>query len=282
MPASIVLSCIQARPLLHARNTGQRTAQISLDLGLSTITVTLEPGHVLFPDGQWLAWESVEAIAAHEASCFAVEANAAHKIQRFSEQFQRHYSLMPTEGAPTLLIAGFPMHRIKGVDPHGDTQLKIRALAPVRGRVLDTCTGLGYTAIEAARTARHVVTVELDPITLDIARRNPWSRALFENPKIEQIVGDVCEVIETFADETFTCLIHDPPTFALAGELYAGAFYRQLFRVLRRGGRAFHYVGDLESKSGAGVARGVVRRLRESGFARVVRRPEAFGVVAYK
>lgn len=282
MPGPIVLSHFQAKALLRARGAGQRTATISPDLGLTTAEAALEPDRVRFPGGEWLAWESVEEISAHETSCFAVEGGAAQKVQHFSERLQRFYSLMPTGGAPTILIAGFPMHRIKGTDPHRDTLAKIRAIAPLRGQVLDTATGLGYTAIEAARTADRVVTVELDPATLEIARLNPWSRALFDDAKIQSLIGDACDLIQTFADEAFTRIVHDPPTIRLAGELYSGEFYRQLFRVLRRGGRVFHYIGDLDSKSGAGVARGVVRRLKEAGFERVARRPEAFGVVADK
>jgi hypothetical protein len=52
--------------------------------------------------------------------------------------------------------------------------------------------------------------------------------------------------------------------------------------VLKPGGRLFHYIGSPESKSGGGVTRGVLRRLQQAGFRRVVRRAEAFGVVAYK
>jgi predicted methyltransferase len=141
---------------------------------------------------------------------------------------------------------------------------------------------LGYTAIEAARTAEHVITIEIEPAALEVARLNPWSRALFENPRIAQRVGDACEEIETFQDGAFTRIIHDPPAFSLAGDLYSGAFYRQLFRVLGRGGRLFHYIGDLDSRSGRTVVRGGVRRLQEAGFSRVVRRPKAFGLVAYK
>ena len=51
---------------------------------------------------------------------------------------------------------------------------------------------------------------------------------------------------------------------------------------LARRGRLFHYIGDLESPSGRIVARGAVRRLQEAGFARVTRRPEAFGLVAVR
>ena len=56
----------------------------------------------------------------------------------------------------------------------------------------------------------------------------------------------------------------------------------QLFRVLKRGGRLFHYIGDLNSKSSGTISKGVLRRLQAAGFTRVVRRPEAYGVVASK
>ncbi|HEY6540922.1 MAG TPA: spermine synthase, partial [Ktedonobacteraceae bacterium] len=114
------------------------------------------------------------------------------------------------------------------------------------------------------------------------ARLNPWSSELFTNPSITRMMGDACEVVPTFANESFQRVVHDPPTFALAGELYSGAFYRELYRVLKRGGRLFHYVGDPESKASGGVTRGVLRRLQEAGFSRVVRHAEAYGVVAYK
>jgi predicted methyltransferase len=52
--------------------------------------------------------------------------------------------------------------------------------------------------------------------------------------------------------------------------------------VMQRKGRLFHYVGDLNSRSGRNVVKGVARRLQEAGFSRIVRKPEAFGVVAYK
>jgi predicted methyltransferase len=68
--------------------------------------------------------------------------------------------------------------------------------------------------------------------------------------------------------------------FSLAGELYSLEFYRELHRVTAPGGRLFHYVGDPESRSGARVTRGVLRRLEEAGFRNLRRRPEAFGVSA--
>ena len=282
MSSPIVLSHRQIEPLLSARQAGEGTASTSLDLGLSRAEVSLEAERVLFPGGQWLSWESLEDIGESETGCFLVEGNEAIKIQRFSEFLGRAYGLMPTDRSPTLLVSGIPMHRIKGTDPQRDTLTKVRAIAPVTGRVLDTCTGLGYTAVEAAKTAEQVVTIELDPTVLEVARLNPWSRALFEHPRIEQVVGDSFDVIQDFEDESFSRIIHDPPWFSLAGELYSGEFYRQLYRVMGRKGRLFHYIGDLSSRSGRNVVKGVTRRLQESGFTRVVRKPGAFGVVAFK
>jgi predicted methyltransferase len=280
-----VLSSRQATILLTARITGAANAAASLDLGLTTTDVTLTPDHVVLPRDLWIGWDDLALIAEHEEACFAVRApGVIERIGQFSEALSRHYSLYPTGGAPTLLIAGFSMHRIKGTDPWQDTLAKAHAAGPLRGRILDTSTGLGYTAIEAARTrgVEEVVTIELDPTTLTIARDNPWSRELFTDPKIRQLVGDSYELVPEFPAESFSRIIHDPPIFSLAGELYSGAYYRELFRILRRGGKLFHYIGNLESKGGGGVARGAIRRLQESGFTRIERRPEAFGVVATK
>ncbi len=282
MTQPIVLSYIQTEPLLKAKQRGQTSIELSPDLGLTTVTVMLTPEGITFPNGELLDWQSIEKIGKSEVNCFILEDNTIRPIQVFSEYTNRVCSLMPTKGAPSMLIAGFVMHRIKDVDPMQDTLRKIAAISPIVGRVLDTATGLGYTAIEAAKTADEVVTIELDPGAQQIARLNPWSQALFHTPKIRQIMGDAYEVVQTFEDGNFSRIIHDPPTFSLAGELYSGVFYQQLFRVLKRGGRLYHYIGDPNSKASGGVTKGALKRLKEAGFARVVRKPEAYGVVAYK
>ncbi len=278
----IVLSYVQLEPLLKAKQQGQSSVEISPDLGLSTVTVALTPDGIAFPNGECLDWRSIEKISKSEVNCFILEDNAIRPIQVFSEYTNRVCSLMPTRGAPSMLIAGFVMHRIKDIDPIQDTLRKIAAISPIVGRVLDTATGLGYTATEAAKTADEVITIELDPGVQEIARLNPWSQALFNNPKIHQIMGDAYEVVQTFEDGSFSRIIHDPPTFSLAGELYSGAFYQQLCRVLKRGGRLYHYIGDPNSKASGGVTKGALKRLQEAGFTRVVRKPEAYGLVAYK
>lgn len=278
----IVLSHFQARRLLDARTNGHAVAKVSLDLNLTESEVRLQPEGVLFPTGERLDWKSLKEISGNEVACYVVVENTARVIKGFSEFSGRVYGLMPTDSAPTMLISGIPMHRIKDTNPHQDTLQKIKAAAPLKGEVLDTTTGLGYTAIEAAKTARHVVTIEIDPAAQEIARQNPWSQDLFGNPKITQLIGDAFDEIENFEAESFSTIIHDPPMFSLAGDLYSLAFYQQAFRVLRHRGKMFHYIGDPESKSGARVTAGVIRRLQEAGFKRVTRAPRAFGIVAHK
>lgn len=278
----MILSYIQVRPLLEARKHDQTVVETSIDLGMSKSSATLSDEGVSFATGERLDWGSLEKISESEVKCFVVSEQGIEPAQVFSEATGRVCSLLPTRGAPSMLIAGFVMHRIKDIDPWQHAQRMIAAIAPVSGSVLDTTTGLGYTAILAARTAESVTTIELDPGAQAIARLNPWSRELFTNPKITQMLGDACEVVPTLASDNFHRVVHDPPTFALAGELYSSAFYRELYRVLKRGGRLFHYVGDPESKASGGVTRGVLKRLQEAGFSRVVRHAEAYGVVAYK
>lgn len=268
--------------MIEAQRGGQSVVTVSTDLNLTRSEIRLQSENVVFPTGESLDWKSIEEMSGNEIGCYYLENNVPKAIKGFSEFSGRVYGLMPTDSAPTMLISGIPMHRIKDTNPHQDTLNKIKAIAPVKGDVLDTTTGLGYTAIEAAKTARHVITIEIDPTAQEIARLNPWSKALFNNPNITQIIGDAFEEIERFDAESFSTILHDPPMFSLAGDLYSLAFYQQAFRVLKPNGRIFHYIGDPESKSGARVTAGVIRRLQEAGFKRVMRAPRAFGVVAYK
>jgi len=282
-----VVSWVQLKPLAAAFKKGEPAVSLSLDLNLTQSSAQLDADGLRLEAGL-LPWDAIHDVLDDENGCFELLPSGSDgllkpdKIQAFSASTRRHCSLYPTEAsAPTLLIAGFPMHRIKNTDPMQDTKAKIRAADP-RGVLLDTSMGLGYTAIEAAKRAQHVITLELDPAVLEVAQRNPWSRGLFALPNIERRLGDSSELIEAFDDASFDRILHDPPTLALAGDLYSGAYYRELFRLLKRGGRLFHYIGDLKSPSGQRTSRGVIERLGAAGFRNVAKRPEAFGVIGFK
>jgi len=218
-----IFSHYQTRPL--ADPNAPKTLPVSLDLGLTTTTVTRQEDGWQLPNGLILNFSQIAEINAQETSCFRLVNGKLLKVEAFSENTNRYYSLMPTAKAPSMLISGIPMHRIKGTTPVEDTDRKMRALGKPYGQILDTATGLGYTAIQAAKTAQRVFTVEFDPAVLSICQVNPWSQGLFNHPKITQIIGDSWDIASFFPDETLNAIIHDPPTFNLAGHLYSKSLY---------------------------------------------------------
>jgi predicted methyltransferase len=277
-----VFSGIQAQGMLQAKTQGLKKTMASFDLGLSQREIMLEPSGIAIDGQPLLDWLQVQVIADSESKCFRVLDNGYEEICGYSKSTGRVFSLLPTMDAPALLISGFTMHRFKNISPRRAAQEMVDATAPIRGRVLDTATGLGYTAIAAAQKAAAVISIELDPGSLEMARSNPWSQELFNHPGISLISGDSGLEIAKFADGYFDIIIHDPPSVSLAGDLYGEAFYRQAWRVLTAKGRLFHYLGDPKSAMAGRVTKGVVRRLQSAGFRRIVPKPSAYGVLACK
>jgi len=255
---------------------------ISPDLNRSYLKVVLSPEGLSFPSGEVLDWQNIEKIKADKNGCFLVVNNQAEKIQAFSDRTGQLYSLMPTSAAPTMLISGIPMHRTKDTDPWQDTQAKIKAMGKIFRPLLDTNTGLGYTAIAASKYTSKVFTIEIEPTALDICQKNPWSAGLFSSHNITSIIGDSFDIVQGVPDEYFNQVLHDPPTFALAGHLYSQEFYANIFRILKPGGRLFHYIGNPESKTGSSMTGGVINRLRLAGFENIIPKQAAFGLLATK
>ena len=257
-------------------------ARLNLDLRKTNRSwlITAEGDEFIFPDGTRVERDVIERIARDEGSVYFVKNGGVYKAAIAGEHF---YKLVPTI-PPTIEINGIRMHRTKEVNPLQDTRNKVNTVKPKEGEtVLDTCMGLGYTAIEASKRGAYVITIEKDPNVLELARINPWSRELFTGGKIQVIQGDAFEVVKKFKDESFDVVIHDPPRFSLAGHLYSEEFYRELFQVLKPGGRLFHYVGNPGKKyRKKDLQKGVMERLRRAGFVGTKRVEEALGVVARK
>lgn len=180
---------------------------------------------------------------------------------------ESHYYklVLPTpKPFPTIEIDGIHMHRVLGIDPWTDSKIKVRALGKRRERVLDICTGLGYTAILSKKVAKEVITIEKDENVLRLAEYNPWSHELENIPIIN---ADASEIIYDLPTGYFDGIIHDPPRFSLAGELYSQEFYNELFRVLKEGGVLFHYTGKPYSKyRKKNLVKGIGERLNKAGF----------------
>lgn len=204
--------------------------------------------------------------------------------RHFSPSTNRLYALVQEAGdLPNLEIAGIKM---KSSTPSIPAVLgaSLKTLGPLIGECLDTCGGLGYSAIALAESpaVRHVVSFEVDPEVIEAARHNRESAAWFSDPKIELRNEDVAEVLLSMPEASFDRVFHDPPRLGLAGGLYSLSFYRALFRVMKPGGRLFHYTGSPGEKAGKRVRLGVIRRLQEAGFAVVRAVPDAQGLSAVK
>lgn len=87
-------------------------------------------------------------------------------------------------------------------------------------------------------------------------------------------------MVHELEESSFDRIIHDPPTLALAGELYSKNFYQSLFKVLKPGGILFHYTGGPGKMRRRNIPGGVAGRLKAVGFRLIERR--AGGVVAKK
>jgi predicted methyltransferase len=176
------------------------------------------------------------------------------------------------------------MHRTDEVDPKTDSMLKVRSLGKIFGKVLDTCTGLGYTAILAANSpnVKMVITFEKDKNILFLAKQNPCSKPLFEDEKISLCIHDSFLAVKAIKSNYFNFIIHDPPRFSLAPELYSQEFYNELYRILKPKGRIFHYTGKPGSKQGKNYAKGISKRLKLAGFKKTKIIEKADGIIAFK
>ncbi len=262
----MLLAPEDARKLIGKMGTATE-AIVRADLGRRDVRAELDEETVRFPDGPPVSVDALRRMAREEDVLFLLDGKGLRKLSFFSEETGLPYRLRATSTWPALEIGGILMHRLKDTDPRRDAEAKLALVPAPSGPVLDTCCGLGYTAITAARTASSVTTFEIDPAVLEMARLNPFSRALFEDPRIRLLEESVREAAPRLDAGAFALIVHDPPTLARAGDLYAEAFYRELHRLLRPGGRLVHYVGAPGSRTGRrDVPAGVRRRLARAGF----------------
>jgi len=258
----MILEFKNINELKKAIEEKKQELEISVDLGLNKAKIKIEGNTVVFPDGNKLDFSKIKKI--DEKSCYLAYKNKLVKIQTFSKETNKHYKLVPTKDWSTVTISGVPMHQKTRATPKEDAIKKTSF--GIKGKVLDTCTGLGYTAIFASKKADKVITVEYDDNIIEIAKLNPYSRDLFNNKNIEILRGDIKSVIKQFKNNEFDAIIHDPPTFKLAGELYGREFYKQLYRVLKNDGELFHYTGRVGIRKGRRFIDEIIKRLNEVGF----------------
>ena len=126
--------------------------------------------------------------------------------------------------------------------------------------------------------ARKVLSFEKNADVIWLRGLNPWSPTA--GGALTLTHGDIAQEISALPAGSVDAILHDPPRFGTAGELYARVFYDHLARVLKRKGRLFHYTGTPNKlTSGRNVPAEVMKRLRNAGFAA---EPNGDGVLAVR
>lgn len=253
-----------ADALCSARDSGAVTWSGSLDLGRSTGAATLAADR-----WRWLERDYPYPTQLKDRTIYYWDGEDFMPVSRFSGSLIK---LVPTPwGTPTFEIDGIKMLPTAKESPLDDARRKVTLVEPRGKTVLDTCGGLGYFAaccLDAG--VGRIRSFEKNDDVLWLRTLNPWSpdpAAASSGGRLELTHGDVSAAIAGLADASVDAVLHDPPRFGIAGELYSGAFYGELARVLRRGGRLFHYTGTPNKlTSGRDVPREVARRLDAAGF----------------
>jgi len=276
-----VLSGFHLSEILKYQN---ETFDISLDLGMSKGKITKEENYIIFPDGQKLDIDIIKkANKRSNHDCFLLENSSLYFIYIFENQTAYKLYEPHIDYPPTLWINGSVMHTISVSNPIEDVKNKVKVLGEINGEVLDTCFGLGYTAIELKNAgADKVYTYEISKAVLEIAKVNPWSKEAFDSNKILIHNSDIIPAIKQFPEEKFSFILHDPPNIKINGDLYSLAFYKELYRVLERNGTLYHFIGGgrIPREYKVDYTKGVIKRLYTAGFRKVVKSYR--GVVAYK
>jgi len=253
-----------ATALQRAADAGAPSWAGSLDLGRSEEDVGLSADGFIFR-GQSYPWPG----KVKDRTLYYWDGEEFLPISRFSASLIK---LVPTEwGAPTFEIDGIKMLPSAKLSPFDDARRKVELIAPAGKIVLDTCGGLGYFA--ACCLDAGVVQIrsfEKNPDVLWLRTLNPWSPdpdAAGSGGRLQLAQGDVSEEIAALPSNSVDAILHDPPRFGIAGELYSQVFYDQLARVIRSGGKLFHYTGAPNKlTSGRDVPREVAKRLEKAGF----------------
>ena len=251
--------------LLEAIRKSKKRVSLSLDLNLSEKMWEIETDRLLLDNDTFVAIKKLEPILSFKNKIFIFQNNALTPIEVRSDGY---YKLVPTTSAPTLEINGIKMHRSKDIDPLTDARLKTQLVVAENDQVLDTCGGLGYSALFALKAgAKKVISTEKSRSVITIRNQNPWFN-LHEDKKLELIHTDITREIDRFDNGMFNSVIHDPPRFTSAtGDLYGKKFYTALFRVMASRSKLFHYTGSPKKiKTQDKFIKNTLKRLELSGF----------------
>ena len=211
-----------------ARRANAPAVECSLDLDRSKTTV-----EIVADCWNWKGQRYPWLENCKDRTIYYWNGDAFEPVSRFTNSLIK---LVPTEwGTPTFEIDGIKMLVSAQVSPYADAERKVALIQP-RGKViLDTCGGLGYFAAWCLQgKAKLIISFEKNPDVIWLRGLNPWSPVT--GGALNLTLGDVAVEILAIPNESVDAILHDPPRFGIAGELYSQVFYDHLARVIKRKG----------------------------------------------
>jgi len=183
----------------------------------------------------------------------------------------RYYALTWTHNAPILEIDGIRMHVFYLGSPFKYAQYVARV---VRGgkKYLETCFGQGYIS---RLIDEELVSYEKNRAVLELAKMNPWSQDALKKHTVKNAS------IWDLEEEGFDRIIHDPPSFRIAEDLYSEKFYKMLADHSKKGALMYHYIGEPKKRQRFDLGAHVIQKAQRAGW-RLLRRDDKVKALVFK
>lgn len=259
-----ILSFQEYEWLLQAQKKGTASLLLSLDLQKTQQEVWLKKEH----------WGVGDEIFPYLKKCrplqlyyWDTEEKTFVELAYTDPKTDGLVKLTPTSsGPPNFHINGIQMLVQQSRGPYQDAAEKVKQIQPARKRILDTCGGMGYFAhFCLLEGAQEIISYEENEAVLWLRERNPWSPR--PDPRLHLIHGDVLAYLESHPEASFEAILHDPPRFSIAGDLYSQECYQHFYRLLKKQGILFHYTGEpFKNSHQRNFPQEVKKRLQKVGF----------------
>jgi len=254
-----------------AQAKGDERVSLNIDLGYTKKKVSL-----LLSDFDGLPLDKIKS-----KNVYVLNNGEIHQLAMFHDN--NYYKLAVHYGEmPTVEISGMRMHMVKHESDLDKFSKRVINHLLISGSdlVLDTCMGLGYSAMKSSEKAKRVITCERSTAVYELAKENPYSTKLFDNKKIEIVIEPIQDYLKR-TDEKFNVIVHDPPSFKMDSYLYSSEFNELLLSKAAPDCKLYHYTGRPFSRNRPKkIVENLIKRLELLGWKNVEYDDEILGITA--
>ncbi|MDD4983522.1 MAG: rRNA adenine N-6-methyltransferase family protein [Candidatus ainarchaeum sp.] len=244
---------------LIAKKENKTTFETTFDLGISKTTWPIDKFEALLDKCPKIRNEDI--VFYDEKKKEGVKLQISNENGIFSLRKDKN------ENKPILYINAVKMNVSKdlGIDAYNENVMDSLEVSTYDD-VLEICTGAGYKTLLLAEKAKNVVSIEKSKEVLELMTYNPYTKELLKKENVKIITDDATNYAKK-SKEKFTKILHDPPTFKFAPELYTKEFYADLYGLAEEGCILFHYTGNPGNKfRGKDLTSATIERAKQAGW----------------